>query len=118
MNMYKEQIIDLYRNPHNKGNLENPTHQNIRNNPTCGDEIKIQLILEEDKVKDVKFSGQGCTISTASASLLTDKIKGMNLEEIKKLTKEDILEMLGISISPGRMNCVLLPLETLKGALK
>ncbi len=116
--IYKEHILDLYKNPHNKGNLKNATHENFRTNPTCGDEVKIQLIIKKNTIKEVKFSGEGCAISQASASILTDKIKEMNLSDAKNLSKSDILEMLKIPISPGRLNCVLLPLDTFKGALK
>ena len=117
-NLYTEIILDLYKNPLNKGNLENPTNENSRNNPLCGDEIKIQLIIEDNKIKDIKFNGNGCAISQASASLLTDKIKNMDIKEVKNLNKEYILNLLHIPISPGRLKCALLSLDTLKGALE
>jgi len=116
--MYTENILDLFKNPKNKGTLENPTHENSRNNPLCGDEITIQLVVEEDKIKEVKFSGQGCAISQASASMLTDKIKEMAIQDVKSLNKDDILEMLHIHISPGRLKCALLSLDTVNGALE
>lgn len=116
--IYKEHILDLYKNPHNKGNLNNPTHEFSKNNPLCGDEIKIQLIVNDNKITDVKFSGQGCAISQASASLLTDKIKNINIQKIKKLKKEDVLNLLKIPISYTRIRCALLPLEALKRALE
>lgn len=118
MDMYTENILDLYKNPRNKGDLENPTHENERNNPLCGDEIKIQLIIEDDKVKDIRFSGNGCAISMASASMLTDKTKNMSVDEAKSLNKDIILDMLHIPISPGRLKCALLSLDTLRGALE
>jgi nitrogen fixation NifU-like protein len=118
MDMYTENILDLFKNPKNKGTLENPTHENSRNNPLCGDEITIQLITKEDKIKEVKFSGQGCAISQASSSMLTDKIKEMSIQDVKSLNKDDILEMLHIPISPGRLKCALLSLDTLRGALE
>tara|TARA_Y100000310_G_scaffold328062_1_gene395486 strand:- start:28203 stop:28589 length:387 start_codon:yes stop_codon:yes gene_type:complete len=116
-NMYQENIIDLYKHPKNKGMLESPTHEYSKNNPLCGDEISIQLIIEDNKIKDVKFLGEGCAISIASVSMLTDKIKRMDIEEINNLTKDDILEMLHIPISTARIKCALLSLETVKGAL-
>jgi len=116
--MYTENILDLYKNPRNKGHLENPTNQNSRNNPLCGDEVTIQIIINDNKITDVKFSGQGCAISMASTSMLTDKIKNMNIEMVNKLSKDDILEMLHIPISPGRLKCALLSLDTLRGALE
>tara|TARA_Y100000310_G_scaffold286519_1_gene310793 strand:- start:19535 stop:19903 length:369 start_codon:yes stop_codon:yes gene_type:complete len=118
LDMYAENILDLYKNPLNKGVLEFPTHEFERENPFCGDEIKIQLIIKGNKISDIKFNGKGCVISIASASLLTNKVKDMDLDSIKKLSKEDILGMLNIPISLGRMGCVLLSLETLRGAIK
>lgn len=118
MDIYTEIIIDLYKNPLNKGIIENPTHENFKNNPLCGDEIKIQLKIEDNKINEIKFNGNGCAISQASASLLTDKIKDMNIKEVKNLNKDDILNLLHIPISPGRLKCALLSLETLKGALE
>ncbi len=116
--IYKEHILDLYKNPHNKGNLENPTYEFSKNNPLCGDELKIQVIVKNNKIADVKFQGYGCVISQASASLLTDKIKNLSINEIKKISKEDVLKMLHIPISPARLNCALLPLNTIKGVLE
>lgn len=118
MDMYTEMILDLYKNPRNKGTLENYTHKNSRNNPLCGDELTMQLTIEDNKIKDIKFEGQGCAISQASASLLTDKIKNMDLEKVKNLNKDDILEMLHIPISPGRLKCAVLSLDTIKGAIE
>lgn len=118
MDMYTEIILDLYKNPRNKGHLDNPTHENERNNPICGDELKIQLMIDDNKINDIKFSGQGCAISQASASLLTDKIKNLSIEEAKSLNKDTILDLLHIPISPGRLKCALLCLDTLKGALE
>ena len=118
LNIYKEHILDLYRNPHNRGNLKNPTYEFSKNNPLCGDEIKIQLIAKDKKIMDVKFSGAGCAISQASASLLTDKIKNLSINEIKKFSKKDVLKLLKIPISPARIKCALLPLDAINGALK
>lgn len=118
LNIYKEHILDLYKNPHNKGNLKNPTHEFSKNNPLCGDEIKIQLIVKKNKITNVKFNGQGCAISQASASLLTDKIKNFSVNEIKKFSDENALKLLKIPISNTRIKCALLPLDAIKGALK
>lgn len=118
MDLYTEMILDLYKNPKNKGELENHTHENSRNNPLCGDEISIQLIVEDDKIREVKFSGNGCAISQASASLVTDKIKDMPIEQVKNLNTEDVLELLHIPISPGRLKCAVLSLDTIKGAIE
>jgi nitrogen fixation NifU-like protein len=112
---YRENILDHYRNPHNAGTLEHPTHSHEENNPLCGDVIRIDLHVDENNViDDVAFAGKGCAISQASASMLTDMIKGKSLAEAKKISKEDILEALGIEIGPVRMKCALLALKVLK----
>ncbi|HEA46541.1 MAG TPA: iron-sulfur cluster assembly scaffold protein [Candidatus Pacearchaeota archaeon] len=116
--MYREHIMDLYKNPQNFGIMKNPTHKKTEYNSLCGDEITVQLKVKDGKVKDVKFNGSGCVISMVSASLITEKIREMPIEEIKKLNNKDILELLKIRISPARIKCALLPLEATKRALK
>lgn len=116
--MYREHIMDLYKNPSNFGIMKNPTHKKTEYNSLCGDEITVQLRVKEGKVKDVKFNGSGCVISMVSASLITEKIKEMSTEEIKKLNNKDILDLLKIRISPARIKCALLPLEATKRALR
>jgi nitrogen fixation NifU-like protein len=112
---YRENILDHYRNPRNKGHLESPTHSHEEHNPLCGDVIRIDLHVNDEQVIDqVGFEGQGCAISQASASMLTEMIQGKTLEEVKKLGKEDILEALGIEIGPVRLKCALLSLKALK----
>ncbi len=111
--MYMENIMDHFKSPRNYGKLDKPTITHHDNNPLCGDELTFQLIIHEGKVSDVKFMGHGCAISQASASMLTEKIKGVSVEDVKKLTKEDIFEMLGIPLSPVRMKCALLSLQVL-----
>jgi len=118
LDMYAEEILELYKNPNNKGKLDNHTNEFFLENTLCGDEIRIKLIVENNKIKDVKFQGEGCAISTASASMVTDKIKGMNIEQIKKLNKEDVFKLLKIPISPSRIRCALLCLDCVKEALK
>lgn len=114
LSMYKEQILDLYKNPNNFGDLPNFTHEYHEFNPLCGDEIIVQLIIKENKVKDIKFQGHGCAISIASASLLTDKIKNKPIKEIQKLNFEDIKKLLGIDITYQRIKCATLALEAVK----
>ena len=112
---YKENILDHYRHPRNTGTLEQPTHSHEEHNPLCGDVIRIDLHINEDNIIDqVAFKGKGCAISQASASMLTEMIKGKTLEEAKKIGKEDILEALGIEIGPVRLKCALLSLKVLK----
>ncbi len=115
---YRENILDHYRNPRNKGRLEQPTHTHEENNPLCGDVIRIDLHVNQDEVIDqVAFSGRGCAISQASASMLTEMLQGKSVEEAKKISKEDILEQLGIEIGPTRLKCALLSLKVLKAGL-
>jgi nitrogen fixation NifU-like protein len=114
MNIYEEDILDHYQNPSNYGTLEKPDISYEDDNPLCGDKIRVDLQIEEGIIKDVRFSGHGCTISQAAASMLTEEIKGQALEDVKKLTKDDILEMLGIPLGPVRLKCGLLALKALK----
>jgi nitrogen fixation NifU-like protein len=113
--IYREIILDYYRNPRNFGKIESPDIALRESNPLCGDEIEIQVKFDGDKVKDIKFNGKGCAISQASASMLTEMVMGKSLEEMKKVGKEDILESLGLpNLGPARIKCALLSLKTLK----
>ena len=115
---YRENILDHYRNPRNKGHLENPTHTHEEHNPLCGDVLHIDLhVNDEDVIEEVRFDGQGCAISQASASMLTEMIQGKTLEEAKLVEKEDILEALGIDIGPVRLKCALLSLKVFKAGV-
>ena len=115
--MYQENILDHYKNPRNAGKIDNASVHHHEYNPLCGDEIEMFLIIRDRKVIDVKFHGKGCAISQASASMLTEEIKGKNIDDLKKMTKENILELLGISLSPVRLKCALLSLDTLKNSI-
>ncbi len=112
--LYRENILEHYKNPSNYGSLEDPDISYTDNNPLCGDEIRIDINLDNNKVKDVRFQGKGCAISKASASMLTEMVEGMSLEEMKGITKEDIMEALGIKLGPVRIKCALLSLKVLK----
>jgi nitrogen fixation NifU-like protein len=115
---YRELIIERYKTPHFKGELDPSDISYEDDNPACGDHIKIDLRVDEDHIiKEAAFSGEGCAISLASADLLIESIIGKNLDEIKKLSKEDILEMLGIELGPVRLKCALLPLKVLKAGV-
>lgn len=113
--MYREQIIDLYENPLNRGELQDADFSYEEDNPLCGDVIRIDVKLDDNnRVAEVKWSGQGCAISQASASLLTDDVKGKTLDEIKAYDKDQLLELLGIQLSMTRVKCALLSLKVLK----
>ena len=115
--IYKDKIVDHYKNPRNFGSLKNASSSVKENNPSCGDEIEIQMIIEDNKIKDIKFQGIGCVISVASTSMLTSFIKGKNLEDVQKLTKDDVIGLLGIHLSPVRLKCALLPLNIIRSCL-
>ncbi len=116
--IYSEIILDYYRYPKNKGSILNPQIKAKDSNPLCGDVVEIQMELDGDnQVKDIKFNGQGCAISQASASMLTELVKGKNLDEVRKLSKEDILSLLGGQLTAVRMKCALLSLKVLKTGL-
>ncbi len=106
--IYKEYILDLYRNPKNKKKIENATYSAHKNNPTCGDEITIYVKIEGGKVIDAGHEGVGCAISQASASLFTEHIKNKSLDEVTQMTDADVFELLGINVGINREKCVLL----------
>jgi nitrogen fixation NifU-like protein len=113
---YRDYILDHYRNPRNFGRLERADAEAEDLNPLCGDQIRMELALDDGIVKDVRFSGKGCAISQASASMLTEHVKGMKLADVAKLSKDVVLENVGIGISPTRMKCAMLGLRVLKSA--
>lgn len=116
--IYKENILDHFRNPHNLGRLENPTFSHRELNPLCGDIITIDVKLNNNSVEDVKFYGSGCAISQASVSMLTDYIKKKSISDLKNIKREDVLNLLGIPIGVVRLKCALLSLKTLSKGLE
>lgn len=116
--LYRDEILEHYRRPHNFGTLPAPDATFEGSNPLCGDRITMMLgIGDSGTVDEVAFTGRGCAISQASASMLTDGIKGKRLDQLAGLGAQDVLDDLGIEISPARLKCALLSLETLQGAL-
>lgn len=115
--MYRENILDHYKNPHNHGEIENPDIKFTENNPLCGDVITVNLKLNDSKVEDVKFRGRGCAISQSAVSMLTDEIKGKTLKEVKNFQREDIVNMLGIEIGVVRTKCATLGLVAVKNGI-
>ena len=113
--LYRELIIERYKNPQFKGTLDPHDYSFTDENPLCGDEIRIDLrVGEDERVKEAVFSGHGCAISQASADLLLESIIGKTLGEVKSLTKQNILDNLGIELGPVRLKCALLGLKVLK----
>lgn len=116
--LYREQIIDRYKNPHHRGSLDPHDIGYEDDNPLCGDHIRIELRVDpNDIVTEAVFEGKGCSISQASADLLVESVIGKPLEEVKRISKEDILDMLGIELGPVRLKCALLSLKVLKAGV-
>jgi len=116
MSPYEEIILDHWKNPRNKGRLLHPDLVGVEVNPLCGDAVRLELSVADGKVKEVRFDGQGCAISQAAASLLTELIQGRSLEELRKMSEEELLSALG-GVIETRKNCALLPLRALRRAL-
>jgi len=115
--LYRDQILEHYKRPHNFGRLESFDLEHEDTNPFCGDEQHVYIKLDDDgKVAEVAFEGQGCAISTAATSLLTDELVGLTREELLKIPKEEVLELLGIEISATRMKCAMLGVKVVKSA--
>lgn len=117
MNIYLEQIIDLYQHPNNFGKLRKPTVSDEEANVFCGDKIRMDLEIKNDQITDAAFCGNGCAISIASASLLTDMILRKKLTRVKRITRENLLKNLNIELSPTRLKCAWLSFEVLQKAL-
>ena len=114
---YRENILDHYKNPRNAGHLEAPTATAEGVNPLCGDELSIELQVDDGLVTDVRYNGRGCAISQAAASMLSDTIKGRRVDELACVGKDDVLEELGIPLTPIRLKCAMLSVGVLKVAL-
>lgn len=116
--IYRENILDHYKHPHNAGVLEKCSHHHRELNPLCGDEIEVFLKVNGTNiVEEVAFLGKGCAISQASMSMLTEKIKHLPVDQVKHITREDVMEMLGIPLGVVRMKCALLGLKTIHNSL-
>lgn len=119
MDLYRQIILEEHKHPKNKGHLPHADAQGGTSNPLCGDELTLELAFDGDgKVKDVAFSGQGCAVSVASASLMTEKMKGKSKEEVMALSKDDVFEALGGPVGPAREPCATLILKGRDEALK
>jgi len=108
--MYRQQILDHYKNPRNYGEIEEATFTHVGENPMCGDTIEMDVVLDDDEevVERVAFRGDGCAISQASASMLSEQLAGMAVEDLKEMDRDDVIDMLGVDISPMRVKCAVL----------
>jgi nitrogen fixation NifU-like protein len=108
--MYRQQILDHYKNPRNYGELEDPDIEHVGENPMCGDTIKMFVELADDKetIARVSFIGDGCAISQASASMLSEELRGTSLEEVREMDRDDVIDLLGVELSPMRIKCAVL----------
>ena len=116
--LYRELIIDRYKNPHFRGSLEPHDISFEDDNPLCGDHIRMDIRINgNQRVTEVAFDGHGCAISQATADLLAESIVGKTLDEVKKINKQDVLDLLGIELGPVRLKCALLSLKVLKAGV-
>jgi nitrogen fixation NifU-like protein len=116
--LYRQLLIDRYKDPHYKGSLDPHDIAYEDDNPLCGDHIRIELRVDDDDlITDAAFDGRGCSVSQASADLLVESIIGKSLDEVKKITKEDVLDLLGMELGPVRLKCALLSLKVLKAGV-
>ena len=118
-NLYRDFILEHYRNPHNRGVLADPDLHFADSNPTCGDELSITIQLDPggQRVADVAHDGRGCAISQASASILSDELRGMRLDDVRAIGPRHVVDNLGVPIGPARLKCALLPYKVLQGAV-
>ncbi len=115
--IYREIILEHYKNPSNRGTLDpcDFTYEDV--NPLCGDEIRIDVRVRDDRISEIRFSGRGCAVSQASASILTEMVEGKPLDEVKAIGRDELLAEIGIPVSPARMKCAMLGLKVLKAGL-
>ncbi len=108
--MYRQQILDHYKNPRNYGEIEDATFTHVGENPMCGDTIEMDVVLDDDEetIEAIAFQGDGCAISQASASMLSKRLEGMTIEELETMDRDDVIDMLGVDISPMRVKCAVL----------
>ena len=115
--LYRDYILDHYKNPRNFGELDAPDLEFHDHNPLCGDELAVQIKVEDGKIADLRFHGQGCAISQAAASIISDALKGMTVSEVANLDRRFVVDELGLELSPTRLKCGLLGLKVVQGAL-
>jgi len=119
MDIYREEFMEIYKNPMNLGEMKNPTICEHGVNEACGDEMDLYLKIDENgKIIDASFTAEACSVGMVSSAILTDEIKGKSIEDVKSISKEKLLEMIGVNLTTSRIKCATLPLETLEKGLK
>jgi nitrogen fixation protein NifU and related proteins len=118
MDIYREEFMEIYKNPMNEGELENPSIVEHGVNEACGDEMDLFLKIENGIVTDASFKAQSCSVGVVSSAILTDEIKGKKVSEVKAFSKEDLLKLIGVNLTTSRIKCATLPLETLHKSLE
>lgn len=118
MDLYREEFMEIYKNPMNEGKLEKPTLIEHGVNEACGDEMDLYLKIENGVVVDATFKAQSCSVGVVASAILTDEIKGKKISEIKKISKQDLLTLIGVNLTTSRIKCATLPLETLQKGLE
>ncbi|HET8628932.1 MAG TPA: iron-sulfur cluster assembly scaffold protein [Thermomicrobiales bacterium] len=114
---YRENILDHYREPRYHGRLDRPTISREESNPLCGDVIRMDLLIEDGRLVDARFDGQGCAVSQAAASMLLEEVVGKGVDEVKAFGRDDLFALIGVPLSPARMKCALLSLGVLRDAV-
>ena len=117
MDLYQANILEHYKHPHRSGKINHPTAYSEHANPLCGDRIEIYLQIENNKITDARFMGEGCVLSQAASSILMDELIGKKIDEVKKWSSDKLLDMLKIKVGPNRLKCALLPLDSAQDAL-
>jgi nitrogen fixation NifU-like protein len=117
-NLYREELMEVYKSTKNRGKLENPSVEVFQRNPMCGDEITLQLKTEKGVIRDAKFDGHACAVSVISSNFLLEDIIGKTVDEASKISKEELLKMIGVNLTTSRVKCATLVLEALQNALE
>lgn len=115
--MYKEHLMDHYKHPRHNTTLKSPTAERSEKNPSCGDSLTLQFLIKDDVIQDVGFTGEGCAISIAAASMLCEELPEKSVDDVLSMTREDMLELIGVPLTTMRVKCGLLGLHTAKKAL-
>lgn len=116
--LYQEELMDIFKNPHNRGKLAGATVSSSKKNPMCGDNLSLDLQIEDGVIKDAKFDGSACSVSVISASIMTDFLIGKKLSEVRKITKDDLLKMINLNLTTSRVACATLIFTALEDAIK